>query len=277
MTTGGAPHAASEEARAILDELLGMFRAAFAWGAWGRLLVSLSPNAAGELVVDDVLVEEIVGDDEALDRAFGSDDARACLPALASAVVALAMAEGVDADRVVGGTFVMTHEGNLAFLPGLVRAPSPALDARRADLVARLRAKNDDLAERYGIGRGASIGADMVEGSVEVGRAGVPVAVGRQVVIGSFASRERAWVWGAHNPSLEPAARARCARLLDALGDRSMWEISTPGFATDEATTWLYAALLAEEHGFEGVARVAAGSEGYVLLGLSDLSPAAVA
>ena len=277
MTTGAEPHEPSEDARAILDELLGMFRAAFVWGAWGRLLVSLSPNAAGELVVDDVLVEEIVGDEEALDRAFVSDDARACLPALASAVVALAMAAGIDADRVTGGTFIMTHDAGLAFLPGMVRAPSPSLDARRTALVARLREKNDVLAARFGIGAGARVGADMLAGTVEVTRGNDVVAVGRQIVVGSFASHERAWVWGAHNPSLDPAARARCAALLDGLSDRSMWEISTPGFTTDEATTWLYAALLAEEHRLEGVARVSAGPEGFVLLGLSDLSPAAVA
>jgi hypothetical protein len=275
--TAAGVRAPTDEARAVLDEVLGMFRAAFAWGAWGRLLVSLSPNDAGSLVVDDVLVEEIVGDEGALDRAFGRDDARACLPALAAAVVALAMADGIDADRVTGGTFIMTHDGGVAFLPGLVRAPSPSLDARREELVAGMRAKNAVLGERYGIGAGAEIGADMKDGTVEVSRAGAPVAVGRQVVIGSFAARDRAWVWGAHNPSLVPEARARCAALLDGLADRSMWEIATPGFTTDEPTTWLYAALLTMEHDLEGVARVSAGSDGFVLLGLSDLSPAAVA
>lgn len=269
---------AVDERSEILGEVRGMFEAAFAFGTWGRLLVSVVPNPRGELVVDDILVEEILCDDEAaLDRAFQSNDARACLPALAQAVLALALLDGVPADHVRGGTFVLTHTRDLAFLPGLVRAPSPSLDSRRDELLARLKAKNAMLEERYGIGAGAQIAADMATGSVEIARAGLPVAVGQQVVIGSYASADRAWVWGAHNPSLEPAARARAASLLDSLPDRSPWEISTPGFTTDQAMAWLLAALVADAHGLEGVARVSAGQEGFVLLGLSALTPAALA
>lgn len=267
----------AEESREILAEVRGLFEAAFAWGTWGRLLVSLAPDSRGKLVVDDVLVEEILGDEEALDRAFRSAEAKACLPALAEAVLALCLLEDVPADRVTGGTFVQTHAGDLGFLPGLVRAPSPSLDARRDDLLARLQAKNAVLEQRYGIGAGASIAADMADGSVEIKKGGFAVAVGDQVVIGSFATADRAWVWGAHNPSLEAAARSRSAKLLDEIRDRSLWEISTAAFTTDQPSTWLLAALVAEERGLEGVAKVSAGPEGYVLLGLSSLSPAAVA
>lgn len=267
----------ADESREILAEVRGLFEAAFAWGTWGRLLVSLSPDPRGKLVVDDVLVEEILGDEDALDRAFRSAEAQSCLPALAEAVLALCMLADVPADRVTGGTFVQTHDGQLGFLPGLVRAPSPSLDARRDELLDRLKAKNAVLEERYGIGAGALVAADMADGSVEIKKGGVPVAVGEQVVIGSFATVDRAWVWGAHNPSLEPAARARSAKLLDELADRSPWEISTAAFATDQATAWLLAALVADEHGLEGVAKVNAGAEGFVLLGLLALSPAAVA
>jgi hypothetical protein len=269
-----APHPEGAE---ILSEIRELFRAAFAWGTWGRLLVSVAPNASGELVVADILVEEVLEDEAALDAAFTSDDARASLPAIASAVVALCTLAGIPRESIDGGTFVQTHGGDVAFLPGLVRAPSPSIDARRDDLLGRLAAKNAVLKEAYGIGAGADVAADMATGSVEISKNGVAVAVGEQIVIGSFASVERWWVWGAFNPSLEEAARRRSAALLDNLRDRAPWEISTQGFVTDEATAWLLAALLAVEHDLEGVVHVPAKKAGFVLLGLRALSPAALA
>lgn len=263
------------EANDILSELHELFRSAFAWGTWGRLLVSVVPNELGDLVVNDILVEEVLGDEAALDAVFTSDDARSSLPALASAVEALSLLAGVPREAIAGGTFVQTPEGEVAFLAGLVRAPSPSIDARRDDLYAELRRKNAILEQRYGVGAGADISADMEAGTVTITRDGKPAATGSQIVIGSFASVARWWVWGAHNPSLEQAARRRCADLLDRLADRSPWEISTQGFETDEATAWLLAALVAVEHDLEGVARVPAGKDGFVLLGLRDLCAAA--
>lgn len=262
------------EAHEILTELKELFRSAFAWGTWGRLLVTVARDARGDLVVADILVEEVLGDEAALDGVFTSDDARSSLPAVASAVEALSLLAGIPKEAIAGGTFVQTAYGDVAFLAGLVRAPSPAIDARRDELFADLRRKNTVLEQKYGVGAGADIAADMALGTVSISRGEKVVATGEQVVIGSFASVARWWVWGAHNPSLEDAARRRCADLLDRTADRSSWEISTPGFETDEATAWLLAALVASEHDLEGVARVQAGAEGFILLGLRALCAA---
>ncbi len=266
------------EQKAILTELRGLMEAAFAWGAWGRMLVTVGAAPDGGVAVEDILVEEIFGDEEALDPIFTGPEARASLPALANAVLALCLLDGLDQEDVRGGTFLQTRDGGLAFLSGLVRAPSPFLDVRRVELVQALKEKNALLRERYGIGAGAELVTDMESGSLEVHRGGQLVGVGEQVVVGSFALSSRSWAWGAHNPSLPEAARRRCADLLDALEDRRPWEISTPGFVTDEPTAWLLSALLAVEHDLDGVARLEArGEDGFVLVGLRALSPAAFA
>ncbi len=274
MSEASASSSPDREANEILAELKELFRSAFAWGTWGRLLVTVARDARGDLVVADILVEEVLGDEAALDAVFTSDDARSSLPAVATAVEALSLLAGIPTDAIAGGTFVQTSDGEVAFLAGLVRAPSPAIDARRDELFAELRRKNSLLEAKFGVGAGADIAADMAEGTVTIARDGKLVATGEQIVIGSFASIARWWVWGAHNPSLEAAARRRSADLLDSMADRTSWEISTHGFETDEATAWLLAALVAAEHDLEGVARVAAGTQGFVLLGLRALCAA---
>lgn len=260
------------EEESILAEVKGLLEQVFAWGSWGRMLVAVRA-ARGSWAVEDILVEEVTGDDAELDAAFTSPDARACLPALAKAVEALLLLEGASPERLGGGTFVRTREDGVAFLAGLVRAPSRALDGRRDRVLAELRGMNRVLKERYGVGGGADLDTDMVTGAVSVRRGGSLVATGEQVVIGSFSVADRSWVWGAHNPTLEVAARGRCAALLDAIADRSAWELTTAGFVTDEATAWALAAFVACEHRLDGVVRLPAGDEGFVLLGLSGLGP----
>lgn len=256
---------------AILEEVEGLLSVAFALEAWGRLLVMVE-RAGVTVRVNDLQVEEIL-DESAVERAFESDAAKAGIEALAHAVLALTMLEHLDLDDLGGGTFVRT-EGGLSFLPGLVRTPSRSFDDRRDAVVAAMATKNAPLLERFGVGADAALESDMVTGALEVKRGGVTVARGSQVVIGSFSSSRRSWVWGAHNPSLDDAPRRRSAALLDAMRDRSMWEISTAGFVTDAATAWALGALVAEEQAMEGLAKVTT-SQGFVLLGLSGLAPTA--
>jgi hypothetical protein len=47
--------------------------------------------------------------------------------------------------------------------------------------------------------------------------------------------------------------RAASRRLVDDIVDRSMWELSTPVFCTDEATAWALAALVCDRAGGDGV------------------------
>jgi hypothetical protein len=268
--------------RALLVDLEAMLRESFALESWGRLVVELVRDAQGELRVSDLVVEEILGDEGVVDRCFSSGELRACLPALARAAETLCLLEELDVDLLGGATILRKHdrlgrseiggaEPSIAFLPGRVRMPSRGLDARREMLLAALGRKNDALRERWGIGADARVEADMLTGEASIRRGAAVVAEGRQIVLGSFSLAPRSWVWGAHNPTLEPEARQRAAALLDRVADRSGWEVSTPGFQTDEPTTWLLAALLADAGALEGVVRVGAGTEGFVMLGLSAL------
>ncbi len=258
----------------ILQALAGLFEAELALTAWGRMMVSVVRDSAGDLRVADAGVEEII-DDARVDQAFGAPGAKGVIRAVEAAVEALSALEDVDPVEVGGATFVRfdrpdgTH--GLAFLPGQVRVPSESIDRRRDALVDWIDRTRRDLGERFGIGRGATLKGDLEVGGLEVLHGDVPVASGKQGVLGTFMRSRRAWVWGAFNPSLGPDARARSAAWLDALPDRTPWEITTQGFATDEPTAWLLAALVAEQSGLEGVARVDLGAEGFVLLGVSDL------
>jgi hypothetical protein len=265
---------ASDQAE-ILNDLAGLFEAELALDAWGRLLVSVVRDSAGDLRVADAAVEEVL-DDARVDATFGAPGARGVMRAVEAAVEALCALEDVDPLEVGGATFVRFDRPDgtrgLAFLAGQVRVPSESIDVRREELLAWLERTRRELGERFGIGRGATLKGDLEVGGLEVVRDGAPVAVGRQGVLGTFMRPRRSWVWGAHNPSLGPEARARSARWLDALPDRTPWEITTQGFTTDEPTAWALAALVASHHGLDGVARVDLGEDGFVLLGVSDLA-----
>jgi len=134
-----------------------------------------------------------------------------------------------------------------------------------------MRAHAAELEASVGLSGSAAATTDMVEGTVVFSTDGVDFARARQVVIGSFSRAHRSWVWGGDNPSLSPEARKRCKALLDSLPDRAPWEITTPGFPTDEPTAWALGAWVAHLGGLEGTFRVAAGSSGFVVLGLSGV------
>jgi hypothetical protein len=268
-------HASHDEVASraeILTELALLLRAALALDDWGRLQIELVDDPRRGLVVSDVVVEEIVGDEARVDAAFNAPDAGAMMPTLARAIEALAALDGLDAAELGGGTFVRVDEApGLAFLPGRVRAPSRALDQRREPLLAALRAKELALKERAGVHAGAALGLDLEGQAITIREEGVVRSRGAVVVLGSFSWQRRSWAWAAHNPSAPEGARARSKQALDAVRDRSLWEIATPGFQTDEAGAWLLAALLVEENALDGAVRVELGDEGFLLVGLRDL------
>lgn len=258
------------DAREILSEMEGLFRAAFALDAWGRVLFYLvKDEASGALAIADVQVEEIMNE-AAVERAFGGPDVRAAIPAVVAAISALSMLAGVDAAEVGGGTFVRAGD-RLAFLPGTVRTPSRAFDAGRDDAEGAMSAANRALADKLGVADLARAEIDPNEGRFAMSLDGGKRAEGRAVVLGSFARPRRWWVWGAHNPTLEAAARRSSAELLDHVADRSLWEISTPGFQTDEATAWALAAYVALDRKLEGLVQLTS-AEGIVAVGLDGVS-----
>jgi hypothetical protein len=259
----------------ILTDVAGLFASALAMQAWGRLVVELvETKGATEqetmLRVADVIVDEVL--DEALvEAAFGAPEAGAIMPTVAVAIDALCALEGLDAAALGGGTFVRTDEaGRLEFLPGRVRAPSRSLDARREQLGAELDRRAQRLRDRYGLGRGADLDIDLSGGTVAFTTPAGERVVASHSVIGSFVWDKRGWAWGAQNPSLDGEVRARSSALLDRVVDRTLWEITTPGFQCDEATVWLLAALVVVDNELAGATRIDLGDDGFLLLGLSE-------
>ncbi len=269
---------AIDEKTQLLSEIGEMLERYFAFEEYGRLAVEVGKDEQGGLLVKDVVVDQLVGDEAAVEKAFSSAEMHAFVPALARAVDTLCLLEGVDLALVGGGTFVHAAgaEGpaRVAFLPGLIRAPSPSFEQRCDEALAAMRARAAELEVAFRLTATAIAESDMVDGAVVFSVAGSPIARARQIVIGSFSRPHRSWVWGGDNPSLAPEARRRSKALLDAIPDRAPWEVSTPGFATDEPTAWALSAWVAHLGGLEAIFRVAAGADGFVVLGLSDVEGA---
>jgi hypothetical protein len=239
--------------REILTEIGPLLHDSLVAEAWGRALVEVVRAPSGEPVVAGIDVEEIVGDEAQVDAAFGGSAVQALLPILAKATEALCALEGLELDDVRGGTFVRL-EGGFAWLPGLVRTPSLQLDRERDRLVVRMREKNDALRARFA--------ADHVELDVETLRLqwtalGRPIGSALATPLGTFAQAPRTWAWAWSNPSLATSVQRASAAITDALAERDLWEISTPTFATDEATAWALAAFLCDRTAAEGVQRMA--------------------
>ncbi len=246
-----------DEKRRLREEILGdvgaVLREQLAADEWGRVQVEVVRGEDGEPVVAGIDVEEIVGDEARVDEAFGGEAARGVVPVLAKATEALCALEGVELEDVRGGTFVHYGEG-FAWLPGLVRAPSGALDETRDALGLALGAKNEALRARFPSDR---IELDADAGTLKWSHEGRVTATARATLLGTFARTSRTWAWAWSHPELaEPVKRASAA-LTDAIEDRSVWEISTPVFATDEPTAWAIAAFVCDRVPGEGVQRLA--------------------
>jgi hypothetical protein len=250
--------------REIVDDMGPLLRDDLGAEAWGRLQIEVVRGAGGEPLVAGIDVEEIA-DESRVDAIFDSDVARALLPTLAKATEALCALEGVDLEDVRGGTFLRFGEG-FAWLPGLVRAPSPRLDHERDALVARLREKNERLRARFDADR---VDLDLDGLTLRWLSANNRVGSARATLIGTFAYAPRAWGWAWSNPSATDPVRRAAAALTDELEERDLWEIATPVFATDEPTAWALAALICDRANADGVQRIAR-DDGALLLLLRD-------
>ncbi len=243
--------------REILDDVSAILREQLAAETWGRSLVEVVRAPDGQPIVSGIDVEEIVGDEWSVDEVFGGEAARAALPVLAKAVEALCALDGVELEDVGGGTFVRLADAGLGWrfgwLPGLVHAPSPRFDRERDALLAKLRAKNDSLAARFGFPTGGRLEIDLGGETIAFARAERPELRARATLVGTFAPPSRAWGWGGSNPHVPDAVRRTSAALVDEILDRDMWELSTPVFAVDEPTAWTLAALVCDRAGGDGV------------------------
>ena len=272
--SGAHDVAAEVDAASILADVFELLREHFALEAWGRLQIEIARHPDGDLRVADVQVEGIIGDEAVIERTFGSPAAAQLANVLGKAIEALAALEGVDVEATHGGTFIRVDDAAgapvaVTFLPGLVTAPSPAFASQRAAVVAELKARAVELSERFGVGRDAAVAADVEAGRCEIQRGGQTVASSALTLIGSFSRPHRSWVWAAHNPTLPAAARRSCSQALDAMPDRSAWEVSTPGFATDEPTAWALAGWVARTRGW--IALRLEVDDGFIVVGLWDL------
>ncbi len=239
--------------REILGDVGAILRDELAADSWGRLLVEVAPGPGGGLAVANIDVEELLGDEARVDALFGGPAARALLPMLAKAVEALCALDDLELEDVRGGTFVRLDAGGFAWLPALVHAPSVTFDRERDVLLAKLRAKNDRLSERFGFPKGGRVSIDLLRDRLVFVRSEGLEVRAAATAIGTFAPATRTWGWAGSNPHAPEAVRKRSAALIDSITEREMWEISTPAFPTDEPTAWGLAALVCDRAKGDGV------------------------
>ncbi len=239
--------------REILEDVGRLLHGHLAARAWGRLLVEVVAGEDGEPVVAGVDVEDIVGDEAAVDAAFGPDHVQPLLPVLAKATEALCGLEDVALEDVRGGTFLRRGEGDFAWLPGLVHLPSAALDAAWDQVTDALRVKQAKLEERFAIRSHDRYDADLERQEIVFSRGGAPRLRARATLLGTFSLAARTWAWGSGNQSLSPGIRASSAALVDGILERGLWELSTPVFALDEPTAWALCAFVCDRAGGDGL------------------------
>ena len=197
------------------------------------------------------------------------------LPVLAKATEALCGLEGVELEDVRGGTFIRQRAGGFAWLPGLVRVPSPAFEAERDDLLAALKAKHAAVEQQFGLAAQDRYDVDLAGRSIVFSRGGEPRVLARATLIATFSRVARSWAWGGYNKNLPEPARAASAALADEIPDRDMWEVSTPVFPADEGTAWVLAALVCDRCDGETVhASPMEEGQGLAFLLLTDMREA---
>lgn len=239
--------------REILDDLGSVLRDQLAAEAWGRVLVEVTRGEDGEPVVAGVDVEDIVGDETAVDAAFATEHVGPMLPMLAKATEALCGLEGVALEDVRGGTFLRRADGGFAWLPGLVHLPSAALENAWEQVTNGLRAKQARLEERFAIRSHDRYDADLERQEISFSRGGALRVRARATLVGTFSLAARTWAWGGGNENLSPGIRAASSALVDGILERDLWELSTPVFSVDEPTVWALCAFVCDRAGGEGL------------------------
>jgi hypothetical protein len=253
--------------REVLDDIGALLFEHLAAQEWGRVLVEITADDAGQPIVAEMEVEDVVGDEARIDAAFAHEPSvRPLLPVLAKAIEALCSLEDVELERVAGATFLRQPGGSFEWLPGLVHLPSAALERASDDAKASLKARQAALEDRFGLGTFEGYELDLEREHIAFRGAGRGGVTGKATLIGSFSLASRSWAWGGNNQNLPPHVRAASAKLVDGILDRDMWELSTPIFGTDEATAWALCALVCEQADGQGVYRAKSGESAVFVL-----------
>jgi hypothetical protein len=239
----------------LLAEADELFRDHFAAGEWGRLLVFLQPHELGQgWTVSHMDVEEIFGDEHAVDKVFQSHEIFGFLPVVAELIHALASLDDVDLGYCTGATFLRIPEG-LAWMPGLVRTPSSAFDTWLNEAIDRMQAMGEDLSRTYELASYERSNVDIERGRITFYSQNRPNLLAHGRLIGTYSQLSHTWQWAWANQSLPAQLREAARRLCDALPQREMWEITTQQFATDEQTAWGLCALVVVNQQAKGVYR----------------------
>ena len=242
------------EAQAILDELAPLLIEQLAAREWGRLLVMPEPGEDGWRV-RDLQIEDVEGDEDAIEQALRSQGLGPLFGVLAGACEALCVLEGVEVAAVEGGTFLRRPGGGFAFLPGLVRTPSDGFMQLRDERLEATMGRQRALSEQQGVSDHYEV--DLGAGEMTFLDAdGQPTARAAISLLGSFSMATRTWAWAWSNPMLPPALQRRARDLCDHFTRRDLWELTTAQFATDLGSCWVLAALFVDEHGAAGFYRV---------------------
>jgi hypothetical protein len=254
----------------ILEELAPLFDGELASAEWGRALVTMIRRDDGlTFRVASIDVEDLFGDEARVDQALGGERMRRILPVIGQAVTALAATFDVDLADVEGGTFLRQPDGSMAFLPGLVHAPSRAFESQREGALRRLGDRQEALARASGAGARFSLDleAGLVRFAAPDGRVVAEVSAS---LLGSFSFRTRTWVWAFANPSLPEVQKSASRAVCDRFPARDAWEISTPQFASDEATVRDLMAIVCDAEDAAGILRLPQDG-GFVYLLLRDV------
>lgn len=248
----------------LLGEVSELLRDHLAGDHWGRALVSLAQRG-GEWVVADIEVEELFGDEMAVERAMQPSLVGPILPLIAQAIDILCQTHEVDVIDVEGGTFIKAGEG-FRFLPGLIKTPSAGFEAMREAASKATWAKQEAL---VAMGVGERFDVDVEKGELKFTTSSGTLS-SRAVLLGTFAQGACTWVWAWANPSLSPAEQRAAAGLCDRVRRRDLWEISTPQFFSDPGTAWQLCSIVCEEAAGAGLYR-APYRGGYVFFMLLDV------
>jgi hypothetical protein len=114
--------------------------------------------------------------------------------------------------------------------------------------------KNEALRARF---PSDGIELDVETRTLRWSYAGKITATAQATLLGTFARAPRTWAWAWSHPGLPDEMKRASSALTDAIQTRTIWEISTPVFATDEPTAWAIAALVCDRAKGDGVQRLA--------------------
>jgi hypothetical protein len=240
----------------ILGDVAELAREQLAGDSWARLMVCVDHDDAGRVRVFCIDVEGVTNDAR-VDAAFAPGRVGNALDALATATHALVALRGLDLGLVCGGTFVWTEAEGLAFLPGLVRAPSARVDRERDAVLERVTTKNRSFRLRAGLEQATAAWEVDTQNEAARFRVGERHTLeARATVLATYEPATCTFAWFGKSPEAEGQARERSAALIDELLERDAWELGAPSLQTDSGSAFALAAWVADRHQADALLRL---------------------